>query len=629
MRRTVSTLLATAMALGAVAFAPIASATPEVKTSKAVRAVEAQPLPETTGDVTVAYYAAGGEASVAAKARGKGATIETHVEDAGVVVVDPPAGVSAEEFAAQMDQVPGVRFAEPVRPMKALWTPNDEFFRQAPTGATGADRIFQWGLFRIGMTSAWDVTRGTPSVKVAVLDTGLDLGTVDDPVHLDATNRRNFTVSPETTNITDTIGHGTHMAGIVAAETNNQTGVAGVAPYVTVLPIKVLDGVDDNDVEVAEGIYWAANHGADVISMSLGGPESSLTLQSAVDYASSKGCVIVAAAGNDAAKPGYVPGSVYYPAAYPEVIAVGSIKEGDTRSAFSQYGPALDLVAPGEDIWSIWPDNYLVGLDGTSPAAPHVAGVAALLLSAHPEAPASTVKSVLESSAQDLGPAGFDNEFGNGLVRADSALTWPMNGIGISGPATVPWNGSATLRGKLWDTTGTAMPGREVSVEARPYGSSGWSRVATATTAGDGWYQARVSPKKQTAYRAHFAGEGELIAVSSSPKTITPKAYLTSPTVPSRVYKGRTFSSHGYLKPRHTAGHKSVAITCWKWSSKADRYVYHHTVWAKNRDYPDSRTRYGARIKLPHKGKWKLVARISGDSLHAKTYSKPRYLRVK
>ena len=119
-------------------------------------------MPETTGDVTVAYYAAGGEVKAVSTARGKGAKLERRAPSLGAVVVDPPAGVSPEEFAAEMEKTPGIRYAEPVRPMRALCTPNDQYFRVAPVGASmPGDQIYQWGLFRIGMQAAWEVAEGS------------------------------------------------------------------------------------------------------------------------------------------------------------------------------------------------------------------------------------------------------------------------------------------------------------------------------------------------------------------------------------------------------------------------------------------------------------------------------------
>ncbi len=264
-------------------------------------------------------------------------------------------------------------------------------------------------------------------------------------------------------------------------------------------------------------------------------------------------------------------------------------------------------------------------------ATPHVSGVAALLRSVHTTWTASTVEQAMKDSAEDLGSAGFDWQYGYGLVRPDRALDVVGTSIGLAAPTTCSWGGTALVKGKLWSDVEPFLAGREVSVEARPYGSSAWSTVATATTGADGWYQARVSPKKRTAYRVHFAGEGELVQVTSYTRTITPRAVVTKPTVPRKVIRNRRFSSYGYIRPKHVKGAKSVGIKCYKWDSARRRYRYHHTVWAVNQGYDTvkARTRYYARYSLPHRGKWKLVAWTKADTWHATTYAAPRYLTVR
>ncbi len=332
MRKTLTTIVVTAMAMSVVAFAPAAGAAPAIKLARP-KHVTPTTLAETTGDVTVAYYAGGGEGKAIAAARGKGASLKRRSKQSGVIVVDPPAGVSADEFAAQMEETPGIRYAEPVRPMRALLTPNDEFF--VATSSSGGPN--QWGLFRIHMPTAWEVTTGSPSVKVAVVDTGLDFTTADHPVHIDTVNDRDFISDDYTAE--DLNGHGTHTAGVIAAATNNSIGVAGVAPNVTILPIRVLDALGlGDDTGVADGIRWAADHDADIINLSVGGPLGSPTLKEAVDYAVAQGCVVVAASGNDADHSGYVPGEMFYPARYPAVIAVGAVDQSSVRASFSEYG---------------------------------------------------------------------------------------------------------------------------------------------------------------------------------------------------------------------------------------------------------------------------------------------------
>lgn len=233
----------------------------------------------------------------------------------------------------------------------------------------------------------------------------------------------------------DDNGHGTHVAGTVAQTTNNGFGVAGVAFGVTVMPVKVLNAAGTGAYDwIADGIYYAVDNGADVISMSLGGSSGSVTLENAVAYAYNHDVVVVAASGNDN-------GAVGYPAAYDAyVIAVGATQYDESRAPYSNYGSSLDVVAPGgntgvDQNGDGYPDGVLqmtfgdTPVDwgywfyqGTSMATPHVSGVAALVLTRNPSLTPDEVRSVLQSTAEDLGALGWDSTFGWGLVDAEAAL---------------------------------------------------------------------------------------------------------------------------------------------------------------------------------------------------------------
>jgi thermitase len=253
-----------------------------------------------------------------------------------------------------------VDFAEPNYRFQAFETQaSDPFFP------------YQYGPQRIGAPVAWNVSVSAPRVKIAVVDTGVQLN------HPDLASKLvpgyDFISGDTTPN--DGNGHGTHVAGIAASSTGNGTGIAGVAPLASILPVRVLDNSGGGSLSaVANGIVFAANQGAQVINLSLGSPAAAYSLQAAVRYAWQRGAVIVAAAGNDgSAQPNY-------PANYPNVIAVASTNEQDVRSPFSNYGTWVEVAAPGEDILSTYPRSWYTYLSGTSMAAPHVAGVAALLV---------------------------------------------------------------------------------------------------------------------------------------------------------------------------------------------------------------------------------------------------------
>jgi subtilisin family serine protease len=224
-------------------------------------------------------------------------------------------------------------------------------------------------------------------------------------------------VAQEGGGATDPHGHGTHVAGSIAAVRNNGIGIAGVAPSARVLPIRVLDAQGSgSSSDVARGITWAVDHGAEVINLSLGGPHSQ-AVQTAVDYAESLGVVVVAAAGNAG-----VGGPPNYPAALEQVVAVASHEPNGAVSTFSTRGAYVDVAAPGSGILSTARDGSWVYMSGTSMATPHVAGVVALLLDDEPGLTPLQVRERLNTTATDAGTTGHDTSYGWGRLNAVGAL---------------------------------------------------------------------------------------------------------------------------------------------------------------------------------------------------------------
>ncbi len=298
---------------------------------------------------------------------------------------------------------PAVEYAEADELRSALEIPDDPYYGQ------------QWHFASIRAEEGWEVTRGSSSLTIAVIDTGVDLA------HPDLAGRLlqgyDFVAADEYP--WDENGHGTHVAGLAAAATDNGVGVAGVDWNARVLPLRVLDASGSGyDSDIASAIRYAADNGADVINLSLGSSTPSYTLQNAVSYAYGKGVVIVAAAGNDGS------GSVSYPAAYSGVIAVGALDSGDRKADFSNYGSKLDLMAPGVGVYSTYAGGRYQSMSGTSMASPLVAGAACLVLAAFPslEGRPDDVAGKLTSSARDLGAAGFDEYYGYGKLDLASAL---------------------------------------------------------------------------------------------------------------------------------------------------------------------------------------------------------------
>lgn len=272
---------------------------------------------------------------------------------------------------------------------------------------------YQWNLPQIATELGWNLSKGSQDVVVAVIDTGVQLDHPD----LEGRLVEGYNVIDPSSPPDDDVGHGTHVAGIIAAQVNNEEGVAGMTWYTRIMPIKALDSTGAGSAyAVAEGVIWAADHGAQVINMSLGNYAQAQFLHDAIKYAVEKGVVVVAASGNDNTdRPGY-------PAAYPEVIAVAATDEGGKKAAYSNYGDYIDVAAPGTSIASTYPGGRYAALSGTSMACPHVAALASLIKAANPGLSPQEVAEILRSTARDLGETGKDPYFGYGEINVQSAL---------------------------------------------------------------------------------------------------------------------------------------------------------------------------------------------------------------
>lgn len=268
-----------------------------------------------------------------------------------------------------------------------------------------------WGVNRIDADLAWSGSLGA-GVKVGVIDTGIQLDHPD----LAANIAGGYNAIRPWKSPNDDNGHGTHVAGTIAA-VDNTIGVIGAAPSVSLYAIKVLDRNGSGWLsDVIEGLDWAVANGMQVVNMSLGTSSDVQAMHDAVTNAANAGVLVVAAAGNSG-------GSVGYPAAYPEAIAVSAIDNTDTIAYFSSRGPQVDFAAPGVSVYSTYKGSSYATLSGTSMATPHVAGTAALVWAANPTFTAANVLAKLIATADDLGAAGFDTLYGNGLVDAQEAVT--------------------------------------------------------------------------------------------------------------------------------------------------------------------------------------------------------------
>ena len=353
----------------------------------------------------------------------------------GAQLITVPAGKELQLIEA-LSRNPAVEYAEPNEVVTAAT--DDQYFRQqyalqnvgqsltntagtllAADGTPDAD---------VDAVEAWGVTKGG-STKVAILDTGV--ANVHDDIAPQVVGYANFvtadTKEDPKANPEDKYGHGTHVAGIVAAKADNQIGVAGVCPECSILDVKVLnDSGSGSSSVIANGISWAADNGAQVINMSLGQRVSSRTLEAAVNYAWNKGVVIVAAAGNAGTQ------AKIYPGAYPNVIAVAATDNKDNKASFSTYGKWVDVAAPGVNVYSTFPNHPFVlgtqngrsqGYDvasGTSMASPIVAAVAALVWRTPAVTDNASVRAKIESTADPI--LGTGTSWAHGRVNACKAV---------------------------------------------------------------------------------------------------------------------------------------------------------------------------------------------------------------
>jgi len=378
----------------------------------------------------------------------------------GLYLVGVPESTSPHRMIEVFSQYPEVRYAELNYYVWATFVPDDTLYS------------YQWNFDNaaktgMGMQAAWDLEEGDPNVIVAVVDTGVayeNFGIYKQAPDLAKTRFvPGYDFVHDDNHPNDDHGHGTHVAGTIAQSTNNLIGVAGVAFRCSIMPVKAMDeqGVGDQ-FTVSQGILFAVEHGARIINLSVGSLQPSITLQNTVKTAYDRGVTVVAAAGNEYTKRN----QPSYPAAYKDYcIAVGAVRYDLTRAPYSSTGSYLSLVAPGGDLTvdqngDRYPDGILQQtfksdpnsfaywfFQGTSMATPHVSGLAALLASRGVTRP-DKIREAMELTARDLGPAGWDREYGWGMIDAQAALAYRVPGD-LNGDNVVDANDLAALSGRL------------------------------------------------------------------------------------------------------------------------------------------------------------------------------------
>ncbi len=341
-----------------------------------------------------------------------------HADDENLLIADVTPGTEAA-LLERLRKDPAVEAAEPMHRYSINWTPNDPRFKE------------QWNLKLIGAEKAWDKTRGK-GVVVAVIDTGVAFENDDKCYRARDFGETKFTKGYDFVNDdehpNDDHGHGTHVSGTIAETTNNAEGVAGLAFEATIMPIKVLNEFGGGtSADIADAIRWAADNGAHIINMSLGGSMPDMAMRMACRYAAKKGVLIVCAAGNSGGGP------VGYPAAFPECFAVSAVGPSGKLARYSSVGKQVGIAAPGGDKSTGENDGILqntvlfdtgqreddyFSFQGTSMASPHVAAAAALAMSMGVK-DAAEVKQLLQRAATPQKPA---EHYGAGVLNAEKTV---------------------------------------------------------------------------------------------------------------------------------------------------------------------------------------------------------------
>jgi serine protease len=446
----------------------------------------------------------------------------------------------------------------------------DERVHTSATRSDDPQRAAQWGLDRLKAEDVWARRTGA-GVTVAVVDTGVQAN------HPDLAG----TVLPGTDFVTaggngsaDGNGHGTHVAGIVGAVANNRVGVAGFAPGVKILPVRVLGNNGSGwNSDIAKGIVYAADHGAGVVNLSVGGSSADGATADAVRYALARNVVVVAAAGNERTS-----GSpTSYPGAFPGVLGVAATDSADRVASFSTAGSYVDVAAPGVGILSTVRGSSYTTMSGTSMATPFVAATVAILKAVDPGLTPDRAAQVLQSTAVDLGPAGRDNDTGYGLINPTAALcalmscgatptpapntptpsptaTTPAATVTtmVSRPAAVRYGSAVTATARVLDARGVAgLAGVPVQlcVKTAPAESYG-CRMYTTDSRGNASHRFAATAATRV-YAVHPGTAGTALSTSAA------IAYTVAPDVRVRATRG------GLTASVNPAAGQTVALQRW------------------------------------------------------------------
>jgi len=508
------------------------------------------------GTLCLCLLLLGGQPALAAQAQPKAKRVS------GELLVQTRAGVAKnaldQEFkrlgATAAQEIPGIkvkriRINEANRDkVKAALARNpqvtfveDNFIAQGLLTPSDTTYPSQWHLPKIAAPQGWDLSTGTGAVPIAIIDSGIDADHPD----LAAKLLPGYNFLNGTTVTDDLFGHGTAVAGSAGAIGNNALGVAGVAWDNPLMPLVVLDTSNyATYANIASAIIRAVDQGAKVLNISIGGSSASITLQSAVNYAWSKGAVIVSSAAN------YSVSTPYYPAACENVLAISATDKYDALSSFSNYGSWIDLAAPGSTIYTTNRGGGYGAWNGTSFSSPIVAGLAGLIWSVNPALTNAEVVDILKQGADDLGTTGFDTSFGFGRINvykslqlAQSfapapdlsaptvALTSPGDGVTVGGTVVVNASAGDNLAVTRVDLL---IDGKVFAADSTAPYSFSWNTLGLA----DGWYTLATAAYDAAGNVGHSAEI--MVLVSNLPQdTQAPVVTILSPytgaTVPKKV----------------------------------------------------------------------------------------------
>lgn len=428
-----------------------------------------------------------------------------------VHIVELPPQAHAPSVAAALARSRHVAFAELDGVLQPTLYPDDPRYPSA------------WHLPRIGAASAWDAAQGA-GITIAILDTGVDTA------HPDLQGRLvgGWNHFDNNDNVADVHGHGTAIAGVAAAATNNSVGVASVSFESRIMPLRVTDTAGNGFFSLmAAALLTAADSGARVANISFLGVSDSATVDSAAQYMRAKGGVVVTSGGNT--------GALRTDSPRVSLTAVAATDTVDGRASFSSWGDYIDIAAPGLSVWTTTRGGGYGAVSGTSAASPIVAGVYALMMSAKPSLSAAVLDNILFTTAQDLGPSGVDQEFGHGRVNAAAAVAKALQtstadavppSVAITAPASGPAAGLVPVDVTATDDTGVTR------VEL--YANN--ALVATDTTSPYGFtvdaskYNDGQLALQARAYdAAGNTGSSETVTLSVSNDTIPPTVSILSP----------------------------------------------------------------------------------------------------